>query len=62
MRILESHLEVENKIDRWRAEKGWERGWSGEWGIRCGEREGRWPNGDEDEWKSAAGGVGMGTP
>jgi hypothetical protein len=43
----------------------WERGWGGGIGgvfrIWCGEIQGKWPDGHENEWKSAAGvGVGVG--
>ena len=30
-----------------------ERGWGGQFIIRCSERQKRWPDGHENEWKSA---------
>ena len=44
---------------RWRKGTAWERGWGGI-RIRCGEGQERWPDGHENEWKSATDGWGLG--
>jgi len=48
-----------NKIviqGRAREGTGWDSGWGGNWWVRmsCGEKQARWSEGQENEWKSAA--------
>jgi hypothetical protein len=43
---------------RWREETGWKQKWGGKckgFMIRYGEKQEGWPDGHENEWKSAAG-------
>ena len=54
--MLKSHLQGGTVIeDKGKEGSGWETGWGGETGfkIRCGERQKRRLEGQENEWKSA---------